>query len=117
MNPYRWIRGAVLASYAALAGWLVLWPTWLSPPGAMPPLLAAGLLLAPLVLPAPGLLAGRPYTHAWASFLVLIYFAFLLTETLINPAQRPYALIGTLLSLSLFIACVLYPKAARGADR
>ena len=114
VNPYKWVRGTVLGSYAGLAGWLVLWPAWLSPPATVPPLLATGLLLAPLLLPAPGLIAGRPYTHAWASFVVLIYFAFLLTETLINPAQRLYALTGTLLSLCLFVACVLYPKAAKG---
>lgn len=31
--------------------------------------------LTPLLFPMRGILHGKPYTHAWTSFLMLIYFA------------------------------------------
>jgi len=56
---------------ASLLSWILLAPHSDSfPIGTM-------LLLAmlPLLFPLRGLLHGRPYTHAWTSFLMLFYFS------------------------------------------
>lgn len=67
-------RAAALAAYFALLGLLLNWFTWLSPPERMPIAIALILTAVPLLFPLRGLLHGRPYTHAWTSFLALPYF-------------------------------------------
>jgi len=62
--------------YFVLLALLLNWLTWLSPPRGVPVALALVLLTVPLLFPLRGLLHGRPYTHAWTSFLALLYFAF-----------------------------------------
>ncbi len=68
-------RGAALTGYLGLFGVLLLWFSWLEPPTRMPVSLILILLVGPLLLPLRGLLHGRLYTHAWASFLALFYFS------------------------------------------
>ena len=71
----------------ALLAWILLWQLSLSP---HPHLGSSSLAIAwaiPLLLPLPGILVGKPYTHAWANFVLMLYFLHALTilyvETLV----------------------------------
>ena len=64
------------------------------------------LCLAPL----PGLWRGRPYTHAWASMLVVFYVGGLLAEGVSDPLHRTVAFALAALATAEFIALMLYVR-------
>ena len=106
----RACRMLALAAYFGLLAVLLNRYTWLAPPTRTP--VSAALLLAagPLLLPLRGLLHGRPYTHAWTSFLALPYFV-LGVDTLAAgaaPAWLGWATVTT--SLALFAGAVGYAR-------
>jgi len=70
IQAFRWIA---LTSYFALLFLFPLWHLVISP---LPKELVSYTLLiqsGPLLFVLRGMLHGRAYTHAWASFLALIY--------------------------------------------
>lgn len=69
-------------------------------------LLAIALL--PLLFPLRGLLHGKPYTHAWNSFLMLFYFAFAVGELYSAPTFDFYPALTLLFSTVCFIASILF---------
>lgn len=107
------------AHVAVLVSWILLATcTAVAAAGAgrWPWNLAFGLaLLAPLLLPVPGLLNGRPRTHAWAALCVAPAMAFGLTEVVANPAARFAAAALLLASLAAFVALVAYLRVSRRA--
>ena len=46
------------------------------------------LLIAPLLLPLPGIIKGRDYTYAWATMLLAFYVGGWLAAGYYNPAQK-----------------------------
>ena len=68
------------------------------------------LLLTPLLLPLRGLLRGHPYTYAWTTFLALLYFTYNVALSFGPPADRPYAVVGVVLSCLLFTFAALYAR-------
>ncbi|MCG6507050.1 DUF2069 domain-containing protein, partial [Vibrio parahaemolyticus] len=60
---FRWLA---LGGNLSLLGWIVLWQLELSPHPHINPVTLTVAWLIPLLLPLPGILAGKPYTHAWA---------------------------------------------------
>ena len=111
----RFWRTIALSGYFGLFGLLLLWFAWLEPPGRLPVALALLLWVGPLLFPLRGLLHGRPYTHAWTSFLALFYFAFGVFHAA-GPMARPWLAwpeIG--FSALLFLGTILYVRVgARG---
>ena len=105
MNLISFSRHITLLSYIALIVVLVAWHGLLDP---APVLLA--LLLLPLVFPLKGILQSNPYTHAWSSFLILIYFIHGIIEAYANPAVRMWALLEVLFSVSFYIGAVLFAR-------
>lgn len=105
MNPTRFSRYLTLISYFALIGLLL---GWYGLYDANP--VALVLLLLPLLLPLRGLLKGEPYTFAWSSFLILIYFIHGVVEAYANPAVRLLALFEILLSVAFYTGAVLYAR-------
>lgn len=117
MKPRDVARGFALTGLAALAGCLFYWYGWLLPSAHLGLWLPLALT-APLLLPLPGLIRGRAYTHAWASLLSLLYLTGILTELLANPPARPLAYPAFFSGLLLFTGCVLFvrfDKRARGS--
>jgi uncharacterized membrane protein len=102
-------RILALAGLMALVGSLFYWYGQLLPSARLGTWLPA-LLTAPLLLPLPGLIRGRPYTHAWTSLLSLPYMGWALTELLATPAARPAAYPAFFAALLLFTGCVLYVR-------
>lgn len=111
-------RLLALAAHLALLGLVLAWYAWLAPPARAPVPLALALVAAPLLLPLPGLLRGRPYTHAWTSFLALPYFALGVDAVAagVRPGWLGWAAVTA--SLTLFAAAVGYARlAGRAAAR
>lgn len=109
---YRFM--ALLGNLALLA-WIGLWQLSLSP---HPHLNSTTLAIAwaiPLLLPMPGILAGKPYTHAWANFVLMLYFLHALTILWIDDGERYLALVELLLTSVAFAGNILYAR-ARGQE-
>jgi uncharacterized membrane protein len=104
-------HAVALTGYFGLFGLLLLWFCWLEPPTRAPISLLLLLLGGPLLFPLRGLLYGRPYTHAWASFLALFYFS-AGVFSMAGPMERPWlAWLETGFSLLLFLGAILYVRA------
>jgi len=103
-------RKLTLVSYFGL---ILLFLYWIlvfidSSPTSTPMLLA--IAIGPLLFPLIGLLRGKPYTHAWCSFLSLAYFIHAVVEAYTNEQTRYLALIETVLSIGLFLGCIYFVK-------
>ena len=105
MKLVTFSRYLTLFSYIALIVILAIWNGLLYP---APVLLT--LLLLPLVFPLKGILQGNPYTHAWSSFLILLYFIHGIVEAYANPTARIWALLEVLVSVSFYIGAVLFAR-------
>jgi uncharacterized membrane protein len=105
MNGIRFSRYLTLSSYLALIGLLVMWYGVLSPSPVV-----LSLLLLPLVFPLRGLFQGHPYTFAWSSFLILIYFIHGVVEAFANPTVRLLASFEILCSVGFYVGAILYAR-------
>jgi len=112
-NIVRWWRWCTLIGYFGLLVVLLNWFTWLSPPTEFPRGFLLILLVVPLMFPLRGILRGRPYTHSWASFLSLFYFAIGIDIAFNNHTDRALALAVTFFSLLLFFGCVFFARYER----
>ena len=97
-------------SLVALILLCVAWELWLAPVRAGGSALTLKAL--PLLLPLFGVLRGKRYTYQWSSMLVLAYF----TEGVVRAWSergpgRMLAVAEIVLSLSFFMAAVLYARA------
>jgi uncharacterized membrane protein len=110
MNSTRFSRFLTLGSYIALIGLLLGWYGIHDP---SPVLLI--VLLLPLLFPLRGLLKGNPYTFAWSSFLILIYFIHGVVEAYANPTVRILAWFEILCSVAFYSGAVIYAR-LRGRD-
>lgn len=105
MNGPRFLA---IGLWAALALSLLAWIT------AGYPWLLCVIATLPLLAPLRGLLLGRRYTYAWATLFAIPYFAFGLTELLVNPGARVVATLSLVLVVAWFCAMVLFLRTAPG---
>ncbi|MCW8108124.1 DUF2069 domain-containing protein [Alteromonas ponticola] len=66
--------------------------------------------ILPLLLPFKGLIQGKPYTHAWANFIVMFYLLHGFTISYAEPTLRIYGIIEILLSSCMFIGCSFFAR-------
>ena len=104
-----------LSSAAALMGlfgliFLILaWNVWISPPTEMPRSLVLLLQLPLLLLPMRGMLHGRPYTFAWATFVALLYFVIGVDNAAIE-GREVYGGLEILFSTLMFMGAMIYTR-------
>ncbi|HFQ14261.1 MAG TPA: DUF2069 domain-containing protein [Gammaproteobacteria bacterium] len=110
MNLIRFSRATTLFAWFALFILLLLWNILLAPSQHFPVALVLLVMVGPLLLPLRGLLHGKPYTHAWASFLIMLYFAHGVQEAWVNPGERLYALLEVLFSVIFYSAAITYAR-------
>jgi uncharacterized membrane protein len=79
--------------------------------------LLAIVLVAPLAITVPGLLARNRRTFAWATLCLTPHFIYALTEIVANPAIRALAASMLMLSLGLMIALIAYLRLTRPVAR
>lgn len=102
-------RVLALIGYFGTMAFLMLWIILLAPP-QIPKSIALAIALLPLLLPLRGILHGRTYTHSWAGFLALPYFAFGV-DAAIHRTEKPWlGIILVLLSTIWFFASAYYAK-------
>ncbi|MCL9782554.1 DUF2069 domain-containing protein [Vibrio sp. S4M6] len=107
--------------YIALLGnitlliWVAVWQFYLSPHQHISSFYVAIAWCLPLLLPLPGILVGKPYTHAWANFVLMLYFLHALTILYIDLGERWLAAVELLLTLTAFVGNTLYAR-SRGKE-
>ncbi len=99
-----------LTGHLALLCWVLLWQILLSPPPHINPITAAVAWVIPLLLPLRGILAQKPYTHAWANFVLMLYFMHALTIIYLNLGERLLAGIELILCAITFTGHLLYAR-------
>jgi uncharacterized membrane protein len=98
-----------LSAYFALLLLLVVWHGFAFPANKQPWLIL-GFIIAPLLFPLRGLLKENPYTYAWTSFVILLYFMHGTVEAWANEQQRIYAVIEIYLSVQVYIGAIYYAR-------
>ncbi|HEX5842362.1 MAG TPA: DUF2069 domain-containing protein [Pseudomonas sp.] len=103
-------RAISLLSFFALAGLLLAWNLLFAEiPGKQLLWVILAMQLAPLLLLAPGMLLGNARAHAWACFVVNLYFIQGVLAAF-DPSKALYGWLLTLLSLSLFCAALMFTR-------
>lgn len=106
----RQLKHMTLFGYFGLLIFMPLWFVVLAPTEGMSATTNLVLFVAPLLLPAKGLITGKPYTYAWANFIVMIYLTHGLTSLWVSDGERLYALIELFFAVTMFIAGSYYAK-------
>lgn len=102
-------RATSLLSFFSLAALLLVWNLhYANIPGKLLWVIL-GLQLTPLLLLAPGLLLGNARAHAWACFVVNLYFIQGVLAAF-DPSKALYGWLLTLLSFSLFCAALMFTR-------
>jgi len=102
-------RRLALFGYFGLLIWVILWHFVLAP---SPYSVGFRLTLAvlPLLLPMVGIIKGKPYTHAWANFIIMFYFLHGFTAIYTHQDEWFYALVEIILAFAMFIGCCYYAR-------
>lgn len=98
-----------LSGYFVLLFFLVLWHGFLYP-AEKSPVMVTAMIIAPLLFPLSGLIKEKPYTYAWTSFIILIYFIHGVVEAWANDEQRILALIEIYLSTQVYIGAIYFAR-------
>lgn len=102
-------RTTALAGYFGTMAFLFAWIIWLAPPTA-PRSIVLAIALIPMMPAVRGILHGRTYTHQWASFLALPYFAFGVDAAIHQAEKNWLGAILVVLSVIWFFGCVYYAR-------
>lgn len=106
-QQYRYLA---LTGYLSLLSWVALWQIFISPHPHINPFTAAIGWCIPLLFPLRGILSGKAYTHAWANFVLMLYFLHALTILYVDQGERWLAAVELILACSAFIGNVLYAR-------
>ncbi|GEK08358.1 DUF2069 domain-containing protein [Pseudoalteromonas sp. McH1-7] len=94
-------------------GLLILMPLWLfvlAPREGYSIAFVFAVYVLPLLLPLKGILQDKPYTYAWANFIVMFYFIHGFTLLWISPDELLLVLLEIALATSMFIGCTYYAR-------
>lgn len=111
----KMFRKMALLGYFGLLFWVILWHFFLVPEQTYSTLFLFLFWVLPLLFPMRGMIKGTPYTHAWANFIVMIYFLHGLTAIYTEEGERLYAAIELVFALLMFIGCSYYAR-CRGRE-
>ncbi|PSW09785.1 DUF2069 domain-containing protein [Photobacterium sanctipauli] len=106
----RSLRYAALTANLSLLGWVGLWQSTISPHPHLNNLVIAGMWILPLLFPLKGILEGKPYTHAWANFILMFYFLHALTILWVDEGERWLAIVELGLTTCAFVANILFAR-------
>ncbi len=104
------LKKIALISYFTLLFYMPLWLLYLNPSDGLSPILSLSMFVAPLLFPMKGLIQGNPYTYAWSSFIVMIYFLHSLTTLWVSEEDFIWALIELVLASILFMTNCYFAK-------
>ncbi|MBF7072879.1 DUF2069 domain-containing protein [Glaciecola sp. MH2013] len=104
------LRYLALGSHIALLGWMITWYFILPLENDYSTLFKLAFYILPLLLPLYGIVQGKPYTHAWASFIVLLYFLHSITVLYAEPSLMWLAAVELILASAMFIGCSAFAR-------
>ena len=100
-----------LTGYFGLLILMPAWFFWLHPPAEMSPYFLLGVLWVPLLFPFRGLVTGKPYTYAWANFVVMIIYIHALTLLWIaDDGERWLNALELIFATMMFLAGSYYAR-------
>jgi uncharacterized membrane protein len=102
-------RALSLLSFFALLALLLVWNLAFADLHGARIGVVLAIQLLPLALLAPGLLLGNARTHAWACFVVNLYFIQGVLAA-IDPARAVFGALEAVISLGLFCSALLYTR-------
>jgi uncharacterized membrane protein len=103
-------RVMTLSGHFALMALLMVWEIWIEPAEVLPKSLVILFMVGPLLIPLRGLLYGRPYTHAWTSFLSMFYFLHGVGQAYAGERFAYLGYLEVLFSLMLFLGTIFYAR-------
>ncbi|GGW95883.1 DUF2069 domain-containing protein [Alteromonas halophila] len=103
-------RFLALGSHIALLVWVIVWHFFLTAQSDYSSLFIFVMYVLPLLLPLPGIVRGKPYTHAWANFVILLYIIHGITVAYAVPVERGFALVELVLASLMFCGCSVYAR-------
>lgn len=103
-------RRIALFSHIALLSWMALWYLLLGSKFEYSTVFVLLVYVVPLLLPLHGVVSAKPYTHAWACFIVLYYFLHSITILYAEPDYRWHAALELALATSMFIGCSMFAR-------
>lgn len=107
-NSTQW-RAVALTGYFGTLAFLLVWIIWLAPPAA-PRSIVLAIALLPMMPALRGMLHGKIYTHQWASFLALPYFAFGVDAAIHQKDNNWLGAVLAALTILWFFGCVFYSR-------
>ncbi|GGA82172.1 membrane protein [Neiella marina] len=96
--------------YFGLYALIVLWQGVLSPHPHVSSLWLTVLWLVPLLFPLRGIIANNPYTHAWSTFIALLYLMHGCVQIYVEPAERWLAFIEIVLVSCWLVGSILFAR-------
>ncbi|MBY6062852.1 DUF2069 domain-containing protein [Pseudidiomarina sediminum] len=103
---YRWLA---LISYVGLLVWVILWQ-FATDYSELSVHFKIVFYVLPLLFPLLGIIKAKPYTHAWANFVLMWYFLHSLTQLYVAPEQRLWAGVELALASLAFAGCTLFAR-------
>lgn len=109
MNQIAVFRGLSLFGYFGLMLLIFCWHLWIVPLPAEFISITLLVQLGPLMFPLKGILNGRAYTHAWASYLALLYLVLGIWYAAAVDS-RLFGILISLLSLIFFTGAIFFSR-------
>ncbi|MBT0586372.1 DUF2069 domain-containing protein [Alteromonas oceanisediminis] len=103
-------RYLALFSHIGLLCWVIVWHFFLRDSATYSPIFIFIIYVLPLLLPLHGVVKGKPYTHAWANFIVMFYLLHGLTILYAEPHEWVYAVIELMFVIGMFVGCAVYAR-------
>lgn len=116
LPPLEWLKPRMRAAHIislllvfSLAVLLAAWNHWFADLHGARPWVITSIELAPLLLVIPGMLLGSARVHAWACFVMTLYFIKGVLAW-IDPSRAWLGALETLFSVSLFLSALYYTR-------
>lgn len=99
-----------LVGYIGLLILMPTWMLWLSPREEYSTGFVIGLYIVPLLFPLKGIIQDKPYTYAWANFIVILYFLHGFTLLWVAQDELIFVLLELVFATCMFIGCTYYAR-------
>lgn len=103
-------RLLALISHISLIAWMAVWYFGFKTSSEYSLAFVFLLYILPLLFPLKGIIQAKPYTHAWACFIVLWYFLHAITVMYAEPDYIWFAAVELILASAMFIGCSVFAR-------
>ncbi|MFC3121783.1 DUF2069 domain-containing protein [Agaribacter flavus] len=103
-------RILALSCHLLLIAWMSIWYLLLGTTEQYSLVFKILIYIAPLLLPLPGMLSAKPYTHAWACFIILLYVLHGITVIYAEPQFIWHAAFELVLATGMFVGCSVFAR-------